>query len=79
MNSLQREREVNWGLVRILYNDIAKELTLKQYNKWTTDSNGQAGDGSYWYRFNRLAKVTKNKKLLKKAKAAMYEITGISE
>ena len=71
-----RKREVNWKLVKVLYDDVCGLLTFKQYVKWTMDADGHALGGTYWERFARLPKVTKSKRILKLARAATYEITG---
>lgn len=76
MNAV-REREVNWPLVRTIYDDICSELTWKQYNKWLFLPSGESRYLNYYARFARLSTVTANRKLLKKARAAMFEISGV--
>lgn len=67
---------VNWGLVKVLYDDICAKLTFKQYVKWTTTPSGISRGLNYADRFRTLGTVTANKRLLKLASAALYEIEG---
>lgn len=70
---MSNRRETDWELVKIIYDDICRLLTLKQYLAWT---KGVARGGSYEERLDRVGKVTKNKRILKLAKAALFEIQG---
>lgn len=70
-----KERKIDWRLVNRLYDSIVALLTFKQYNQWTTDSDGKAIDDTYVERFARLSKVTKSERALKLAQEAMHELS----